>query len=133
MFGVFEVGMNKNGEIDDLTKLIRPHIGIITNIGEAHIENFNNVKGIAEAKSEIINNIQKQNGYVFITVAVIITILISSLTIAISNQNKNIDLIQFYENSNVMEEEISAIELVITEYLNSNFKNYNNLLVNSSF
>ena len=76
---------------------------------------------------------QKQNGYVFITVAVIITILISSLTIAISNQNKNIDLIQFYENSNVMEEEISAIELVITEYLNSNLKNYNDLIVNSSF
>ena len=76
---------------------------------------------------------QKQNGYVFITVAVIITILISSLTIAISNQNKNVELIQFYENSNIMEEEISAIELVITEYLNSNLKNYNNLIVNSSF
>ena len=30
--------------------MIKPHIGIITNIGEAHLENFKNKKGIAEAK-----------------------------------------------------------------------------------
>ena len=53
-FGVFEVGMSKLGEIKNLSKLIRPHIGVITNIGEAHIENFKNVYGIAKAKSEII-------------------------------------------------------------------------------
>ena len=64
-FGVFEVGMSKKGEIDNLTKLIRPHIGVITNIGEAHIENFKNVKGIAGAKSEIIKNIQK-NGTIIL-------------------------------------------------------------------
>ncbi len=64
-FGVFEVGMSKKGEIDDLTKLIRPHIGVITNIGEAHIENFKNVMGIADAKSEIIKNIQK-NGTIIL-------------------------------------------------------------------
>ena len=58
-YGVFEVGMSKKGEINNLTKLIRPHIGIITNIGEAHIENFKDLRGIANAKSEIINNIQQ--------------------------------------------------------------------------
>ena len=58
-FAVFEVGMSKAGEIHSLSKLIKPHIGIITNIGEAHIENFKNLNGIAKAKSEIINNIQK--------------------------------------------------------------------------
>ena len=59
-YGVFEVGMSKAGEIKNLTKLIRPHVGIITNIGEAHIENFRNLRGIAAAKSEIIDNIQNQ-------------------------------------------------------------------------
>ena len=57
-YGIFEVGMSKSGEIDYLSKIIKPHIGIITNIGEAHIENFKNLKGIADAKSEMINNIQ---------------------------------------------------------------------------
>ena len=42
-----------------LSKLVKPHIGIITNIGEAHIKNFKNVKKIADAKGEIINNIHK--------------------------------------------------------------------------
>ena len=57
-FGVFEVGMSRSGEIGNLTKLINPHIGVITNIGEAHLENFKNIKGIAKAKSEIIQNIK---------------------------------------------------------------------------
>jgi len=57
-FGVFEVGMSKAGEIRNLTRLIKPEIGIITNIGEAHIENFKNTEGVAKAKSEIIENIK---------------------------------------------------------------------------
>ena len=57
-FGIFEVGMSKLGEIKNLTKLIKPQIGIITNIGEAHIENFKNIYGIVKAKSEIIENIK---------------------------------------------------------------------------
>ena len=51
--------MSKSGEISSLSRLIKPHIGIITNVGEAHIENFKNLKGIANAKGEIINNIKK--------------------------------------------------------------------------
>ena len=64
-YGVFEVGMSKAGEINSLTKLIQPHIGIITNISEAHLENFKNTLGIAKAKSEIINNI-KENGTIIL-------------------------------------------------------------------
>ena len=64
-YGVFEVGMSKPGEINNLSKLVRPHIGFITNIGEAHIENFENLKGVAEAKSELINNIEK-NGTIIL-------------------------------------------------------------------
>ena len=75
----------------------------------------------------------KQEGYIFITVAVIVTILISTLTIAISNQNKKIELIQNYEQLMTIEEEISAIELVITEYLNNNFNKNKNLTKNYGF
>ena len=58
-YGVFEVGMSKAGEIKKLSKMIKPQIGIITNIGEAHIENFKDIRGIAKAKGEIIDHIQK--------------------------------------------------------------------------
>ena len=57
-FGIFEVGMSKAREIKDLTNLIKPHIAVITNIGEAHLENFKNINGIARAKSEIIENVK---------------------------------------------------------------------------
>ena len=58
-FGIFEVGMSKAGEINKLTKLVIPNIAIITNVAEAHIENFKNIKGIAKEKGEIIENISK--------------------------------------------------------------------------
>ena len=57
--GIFEVGMDKKGEIDLLTKIIMPNVGVITNISYAHVKNFKNLKGIAQAKSEIINNIMQ--------------------------------------------------------------------------
>ncbi len=56
-YAVLEVGMDKQGEIDFLTKLIRPNLGLITNISYAHIKNFKNLEQIAKAKGEIINNI----------------------------------------------------------------------------
>tara|TARA_B100000035_G_C20985966_1_gene547819 strand:- start:411 stop:1454 length:1044 start_codon:yes stop_codon:yes gene_type:complete len=62
-FGVLEVGMDKKGEIDTLTKIIKPDLGIITNISYAHSKNFENIKQIAEAKAEIMNNIKK-NGII---------------------------------------------------------------------
>ena len=49
-YGVFEIGMSKAGEINKLSKLVRPHIGIITNIGEAHIENFKNLNEIMKKR-----------------------------------------------------------------------------------
>ncbi len=64
-YGVLEVGMDKKGEIDYLTKIIEPNIGVITNINYAHAKNFKNIKQIALAKSEIINNI-KSNGSIIL-------------------------------------------------------------------
>ena len=57
-FGILEVGMDKRGEIDYLSKIIEPDVGVITNINYAHAKNFKNIKQIALAKSEIIKNIK---------------------------------------------------------------------------
>ena len=61
-FGIFEIGMDKKGEIDYLSKIVQPDVGVITNISYAHIKNFKNINQIALAKSEIIKNI-KEEGY----------------------------------------------------------------------
>ena len=62
-FGILEVGMDKKGEIDYLTKIIQPDVSVITNINYAHIKNFKSIRDIALAKSEIIEN-TKPKGFI---------------------------------------------------------------------
>jgi UDP-N-acetylmuramoyl-tripeptide--D-alanyl-D-alanine ligase len=58
-FGVFEMGMNHAGEIAGLTRLVRPHIAVITWVASAHIENFpTGEAGIADAKGEIFQGLE---------------------------------------------------------------------------
>ena len=57
-FGVFEIGMNHAGEITPLVKMVRPHVALVTNVGPAHIGNFNNLEGIAQAKAEIAQGVE---------------------------------------------------------------------------
>ena len=64
-YGVLEVGMDKKGEIDYLSKIIQPNVSVITNINYAHAKNFKNIKQIALAKSEIIHN-TKTNGFIIL-------------------------------------------------------------------
>ena len=63
-YGVFEIGMDKKGEIHNLSKIVKPEIAVITNVSSAHLENFNSLKGIALAKSEIIDNIVEKGSIV---------------------------------------------------------------------
>lgn len=53
VYGVFELGMNRPGEIRELTRLLRPNVALITNIEAAHIGHFDSIEQIADAKAEI--------------------------------------------------------------------------------
>lgn len=50
---VIEIGMNHPGEIAPLSRLARPHVGMITTVGTAHLEAFDNIEGIAREKASI--------------------------------------------------------------------------------
>ena len=52
-FCVLELGMNRSGEIKELSLISRPDIALITNVSSSHIQNFKSEKEIANAKSEI--------------------------------------------------------------------------------
>ncbi|HLO24449.1 MAG TPA: UDP-N-acetylmuramoylalanyl-D-glutamyl-2,6-diaminopimelate--D-alanyl-D-alanine ligase, partial [Methyloceanibacter sp.] len=57
-FGVFEIGMNHAGEIDVLTRLVRPQIAIITTVAPVHLGFFRSVEDIADAKAEIFHGLE---------------------------------------------------------------------------
>ncbi|MBQ7739789.1 MAG: UDP-N-acetylmuramoyl-tripeptide--D-alanyl-D-alanine ligase [Eubacterium sp.] len=56
---VLEMGMNHFGEISSLTKVAKPDVAIITNIGKAHIGNLGSQENILKAKLEILEGLKK--------------------------------------------------------------------------
>ena len=56
--GIFEMGMNHSGELDALTRLVRPHVAIVTAIAPAHSAFFASEADIADAKGEIFRGLE---------------------------------------------------------------------------
>ena len=57
---VIEMGMNHPKEISYLANIAPPNFAVITNIGEAHIENFKNREAIANEKKDILRNLKAE-------------------------------------------------------------------------
>ncbi|MBW4636165.1 MAG: UDP-N-acetylmuramoyl-tripeptide--D-alanyl-D-alanine ligase [Iphinoe sp. HA4291-MV1] len=58
-FAVIEMAMRGKGQIAELTQIVRPTIGVITNVGTAHIELLGSQKAIAQAKCELLAQMSK--------------------------------------------------------------------------
>ncbi|WP_425386119.1 UDP-N-acetylmuramoyl-tripeptide--D-alanyl-D-alanine ligase [Wolbachia endosymbiont (group A) of Barypeithes pellucidus] len=81
---ILEMGMNKAGEIKELSKISNPNIAVITNIEPAHTENFSSLFDVAQAKLEILYGM-KNNG-----------------TLILNRDNKYYDYLSSHANRNVI-------------------------------
>jgi len=59
---VIEMGANKPGDIQELVDIAEPNVGIITNIGKAHLEGFRSLEGVIKTKTELFNFIDLRHG-----------------------------------------------------------------------
>ena len=64
-FGIFEMGTNDFGEINELSSILQPEVGVITSIGKAHLEKLINLEGVAQEKSDIFKNVLLQGTCIF--------------------------------------------------------------------
>ncbi|MDR3261512.1 MAG: UDP-N-acetylmuramoyl-tripeptide--D-alanyl-D-alanine ligase [Tannerella sp.] len=63
---VVEMGANHPGEIRELVEIVRPDYGIITNVGQAHLEGFGSLEGVIRTKGELYDFLRQNGGKVFI-------------------------------------------------------------------
>ena len=76
---------------------------------------------------------QTKGGYVFPSVILILTLIISTLVYSASLQKSNVEIINNFKKNLIVEEEIKAIELVILDYLNKLYKSNKDLSLGSNF
>lgn len=63
---IIEMGASKHGDIKELADIAEPTIGIITNIGKAHLEGFKNFEGVLTTKKELYDSIEKNKGKIVV-------------------------------------------------------------------
>ena len=130
-YGVLEIGMDKKGEIDYLSKIAQPDVSVITNINYAHAKNFKNLKQIALAKSEIINNTKVKGLIVLNADDNFLTLhkkiankkSLKVLTFGIDNKDSNIKLINIKKVSNKFKINIKANNLKTYFFISNDFQN----------
>lgn len=62
---IIEMGANHIGEIESYCEWVKPTLGIITNIGHAHLEGFGSFENIIKAKNELYKELMKSNKIIF--------------------------------------------------------------------
>ncbi len=63
---IIEMGANQPNDIRELCDIANPDVGMITNIGNAHLQGFGNREGVIKAKGQLFNHLRKINGLVFV-------------------------------------------------------------------
>ena len=130
-YGVLEVGMDKKGEIDYLSKIICPDVSVITNINYAHAKNFKNISQIALAKSEIIHNTKKKghvvlnadDGFFKFHKKLALKNKLKVITFGIKNKKSNVKLISIKRNIKNYKINIRINDLQRHFFISNDFQN----------
>lgn len=65
-FLIVEMGASSVGEIAELCEIAKPNAGLITCIGQAHLEGFGSIEGVVKGKSELFDFLKRESGLIFL-------------------------------------------------------------------
>ena len=68
-YAVFEIGMSTPGEIAPRSRMVQPHVAVITKIAPAHLEGVGSIEGVAREKSDIAAGLVEPDGQVVLPAA----------------------------------------------------------------
>lgn len=84
---VLEMGMSFKGEISHLSKIAKPDLAIITNIGSSHIENLGSREGIRDAKMEITDGLREDGALLLNGDEPLLAGVKNAIYVAVNNEN----------------------------------------------
>ena len=124
---VLEMGADGFGQLDFLSKMVKPDYTVITNIGESHIEFFKSREGIAKAKFEITNGMKKDGYFVYNGDEVLLKTLVESSDIKATacGENSYNDII--LENYTITRDKIDFKLNISEEHYFTKLKGKHNL------
>ncbi len=113
---VVEMGANHQGEIAVLCELARPNLGIITNIGKAHLEGMGGFEGVIKAKNELYQYLKTNNG----------TVLVNADDTLLMDLSEGMHRITYGlgsgETNGLMTKELPALKMTITDQHHTKFE-----------
>jgi len=113
---VVEMGANHQGEIAVLCELARPNLGIITNIGKAHLEGMGGFEGVIKAKNELYQYLKTNNG----------TVLVNAEDALLMDLSEGMHRISYGmgrgETNGLVTKELPAIKMTITDQHQTKFE-----------
>lgn len=113
---VVEMGANHQGEIAVLCELARPNLGIITNIGKAHLEGMGGFEGVIKAKNELYQYLKTNNG----------TVLVNADDSLLMDLSEGMHRITYGlgsgETNGLMTKELPALKMTITDQHHTKFE-----------
>lgn len=87
---IVEMGAKQQGDITEICDLVRPTIGILTSVGEQHLESFKTIAAVQRTKFELIDALPKSG----------LAVLNADFEHIVSREVDNVDNVQYYSNSN---------------------------------
>ncbi len=118
---IIEMGANKPLDIDELCKIALPTMGIITNIGKAHLEGFINFEGVLKTKSELFDHVRANNGKLLVNA--------DDPILSEAAQKRTNQILSYGEQLGELQGQLAYLDPFV--HLSYSFENYNSPIIDT--